>query len=119
MGVSSGQNTGNVNDTTGATTNSYSGNYSGNIGVLVPFGSSVNQDCKELVKQIVLDRRISNQLSMIRACAALEREGIKVDPEKYPLLAICVNTPKPNISSNESKPNNANLQKINTQKSKS
>ena len=94
MGASTGQNMGSIIDSTNAETNSYTGNYGGNVGILVPFGSSINQDCKELVKQIVLDRRISNQISMIRACASLDREGIKIDPEKFPLLAICVNTPK-------------------------
>jgi hypothetical protein len=64
-------------------------NTSANIGVSIPIGSSVIEDCKAFAKQISLDRQISSQLSMIRACASLEKEGIKVDANKYPLLAIC------------------------------
>jgi len=65
-------------------------NYSANIGLVVPFGSSTIDHCKRLSANIVRDREISTQLSMIRACASLEKEGIKVDPDKYPLLEPCV-----------------------------
>jgi hypothetical protein len=64
-------------------------NWSGNVGLVVPFGSSALEACKRLAAITVEDRQISTQLSMIRACAALEREGIRVDPEQYPLLEKC------------------------------
>lgn len=64
-------------------------NWSGNMGLVVPFGSSALQACKRLAAITVQDREISTQLSMIRACASLQREGIKVDPEQYPLLEKC------------------------------
>ena len=60
--------------------------YAANIGVVIPFGSSVLRDCSELSKQITLDRKISTELSLIRACSQLEKEGIKVDAEKFPYL---------------------------------
>lgn len=78
------QNSGN----TGAT-------YSANAGILFPFGSSVLRDCARLTESIARDREISSQLSMIRTCASLENERITVDPEKFPLLAICVKKEKP------------------------
>ena len=67
----------------------YGQNISGNLGILVPFGSSTLRDCQRLSAQIVRDRQISTELSMIRACYSLKKEGIKVDPQKYPLLALC------------------------------
>ena len=65
-------------------------NYGGNIGVVFPFGSSVQEYCKSVARQTAIDREVSTQLSMIRACAALIKEGIRVDPEKFPLLKPCV-----------------------------
>ncbi len=64
-------------------------NWSGNVGLVVPFGSSALEACKRLAAITVEDRQISTQLSMIRACASLEREGIRVDPEQFPLLEKC------------------------------
>jgi hypothetical protein len=71
-------------------------NFNAQIGLVYPFGSSVIEDCKSLTRQIAVDRRISTELSMIRACAALEKEGLKIDPQKYPLLAICLDDKKKN-----------------------
>jgi len=67
-------------------------NYSANIGVVVPFGSSILKDCADLSRQITLDRKISTELSLIRACSQLEKEGIKVDPLKFPFLEKCANS---------------------------
>jgi hypothetical protein len=64
-------------------------NYSVNAGLVVPFGSSALESCKRLAAITVHDREISTQLSMIRACAQLQREGIRVDPDQYPLLEKC------------------------------
>lgn len=64
-------------------------NFSFNVGLVVPFGSSALDACKRIAAITVEDRKISTQLSMIRACAQLQREGIKVDPEQYPLLERC------------------------------
>lgn len=64
-------------------------NYSVNLGLVVPFGSSALETCKRIAAVTLEDREISTQLSMIRACAQLQREGIKVDPEQYPLLEKC------------------------------
>jgi hypothetical protein len=71
----------------------YTHNYNANIGLLVPLGSSVLRDCKRLAEQIAKDREISSDLSMIRACAALDSEGIIVDPNKFPTLTRCVVNP--------------------------
>lgn len=64
-------------------------NYSVNLGLVVPFGSSVLESCKRIAAITVEDREISTQLSMIRACAQLQRDGIQVDPAQYPLLEKC------------------------------
>ena len=64
-------------------------NFSVNAGVVLPFGSPALRSCNRLAAITVQDREISTQLSMIRACAQLQREGIRVDPELYPMLEKC------------------------------
>ena len=64
--------------------------YGGQIGVVWPFGSKVQEYCKSVARQTAMDKEISTQLSMIRACAALIKEGIRVDANKFPLLKPCV-----------------------------
>jgi hypothetical protein len=71
--------------------------YSANIGVVVPFGSSILRECTDLSHQLTLDRKISTDLSLIRACSQLEKEGISVDPERFPYLEKCarpINSPQ-------------------------
>jgi hypothetical protein len=65
-------------------------NYGGQVGLVVPFGSPVLEYCNKVARQHALDKEISTQLSLIRACASLARDGIVVDPSKYPLLKTCV-----------------------------
>ena len=73
-------------------------NISANIGIVVPFGSQVHDACKRIASQISLDKQISTQLSMIRACASLKKEGIIVDVNKFPLLKDCsINFGEPDI----------------------
>ena len=93
VGGGSGQNIGNTMDTLDNGSYQYTHNYNANIGLLVPFGSSVLRDCARLGEQIAIDRQISSDLSMIRACAALDSEGIIVDPNKFPTLSRCVIKP--------------------------
>ena len=63
---------------------------SASMGIVIPFGSGTIESCRDLAKQISIDKQISSQLSMIRACASLDKEGIQVDPMKFPLLSKCV-----------------------------
>jgi hypothetical protein len=78
-------------DQVGTSGNSNS-SYSFSFGLLMPFGSTVVEDCKRLVASVVKDREISSELSMLRTCFSLEKEGIVVDPKKYPLLERCAKT---------------------------
>ena len=93
IGASTGQNVGDTYDTLGAGAYNYAQNYGANIGFLMPLGSSVIGDCKRLASQIASDRQTSSDLSMIRACAALDKEGIIVDSAKFPTLSKCVIKP--------------------------
>jgi len=79
-------------------------NYSFNGGIVVPLGSRVIEYCRQMAQSIARDREISSQLSMIRACAALEKEGLVVDPEKFPLLKPCVKS----AQAQSNKPNTNN-----------
>ena len=90
VGAGTGQNLGSTTDTFDASSSQYTQNYNANFGILLPFGSTIQRDCKRLAEQIARDREISSDLSMIRACAALDIEGILVDSEKFPTLARCV-----------------------------
>jgi len=73
-------------------------NMAANIGIVIPFGSDVNDSCRRIASQISLDKQISTQLSMIRACASLQKEGIFVDVNKFPLLKDCaINLGEPEI----------------------
>lgn len=65
-------------------------NYGGQVGLVFPFGSPILDYCTKVAKQTAMDKEISTQLSLIRACASLAREGIVVDSSKYPLLKNCV-----------------------------
>jgi hypothetical protein len=93
VGGGTGQNLGSATDTFDATSSQYTQNYNANFGILVPFGSTIQRDCKRLAEQIAKDREISSDLSMIRACASLDGEGIIVDPNKFPTLSRCVISP--------------------------
>ena len=69
-------------------------NYNLTAGIIVPFGSKINKFCSEIASEITSDRKIASQLSMIRACDDLLKKGIRVDPEKFPLLAPCADYEK-------------------------
>ncbi len=71
----------------------YADNITASVGLVIPFGSGVMDSCKTVAKQVAFDKEISTQLSMIRACAALNKEGILVDENKFPLLSECVIKP--------------------------
>jgi len=90
VGAGTGQNLGSTMDTFNVGSDQYSQNYNANLGILLPFGSTIQRDCKRLAEQIAKDREISSDLSMIRACASLDNEGIIVDPDKFPTLSRCV-----------------------------
>jgi hypothetical protein len=68
-------------------------NYSVNAGIAIPFGSDILEHCKQLASAIAKDREISSQLSMLRTCAQLQKEGLVVDPVVFPLLKPCAQTP--------------------------
>lgn len=89
-------------------------NFSVNFGLVVPFGSSANESCKRIAALSVQDREISTQLSMIRACASLQKEGIRVDPELYPLLEKCTVSVigPPQSSRNTAKPTTVSTPEI-------
>lgn len=97
VGGNWGETNQNALDIASNTSSNYSGNYSANLGLVVPFGSSVLRECADLAKQITLDRRISTDLSLIRACSQLEKEGIVVDPQRFPYLEKCAKGSGPSV----------------------
>lgn len=88
VGGNYGGNDLNVADAIGASKNN-ANNYQVNAGLVMPFGSRAIEACKTLSDTITKDRMISTQLSMIKACADLQKRGIRVDPEVFPLLEEC------------------------------
>ncbi len=62
-------------------------------GILIPFGSKIIDTCKRLASTITTDREIASQLSLLRACADLQKNGIEVSSKvikSLPLLAPCL-----------------------------
>ena len=97
------QDTHNFTSLGGSSSNDNTG-YGANIGIVFPFGSSVIDSCVKMAKQTSIDKQISSQLSMIRACANLKKDGISVDPYKFPLLEACVINPgEPELVANKLK----------------
>ena len=99
-----------VTQVVGESTNKAS-NFQVNAGIVYPFGSRTIEACKQLTDSIVRDRQISTQLSMIKACADLEKNGINVDPEIFPLLEQCSvsvlipqRSKKPSVQNNRPRP---------------
>ena len=80
----------NSNYTTLGNTGGNNLNYGGTIGFVVPLASPIIDYCKRVAHQTALDKEISTQLSLIKACASLQKERINVDPIKFPLLSKCV-----------------------------
>ncbi len=80
----------NSNYTTLGNTGGNNLNYGGTIGFVVPLASPIIDYCKRVAHQTALDKEISTQLSLIKACASLQKERIIVDPIKFPLLSKCV-----------------------------
>ena len=66
------------------------GHYSVTAGVLVPFGSSVLEDCAELASALTDRAKVANQIALLRACDELAKADIEVDPNKFPALTVCV-----------------------------
>lgn len=97
VGGNWGETNQNALDIASNTSSNYNGNYSANLGLVVPFGSSVLRECADLAKQITLDRKISTDLSLIRACSQLEKEGIVVDPQRFPYLEKCAKGSGPSV----------------------
>ena len=97
IGGNYGQNALNAFDSVTNSGNS-ANNYSGNVGLVYPFGSPALRSCNRLAALTVQDSEISTQISMIRACASLQREGIRIDSKLYPLLEKCtvsvINSPQ-------------------------
>ena len=102
-----------VVDAIGGSTNS-AGNFQINGGFVLPIGSRAIESCKTLADTITKDRMISTQLSMIKACADLQKQGIKVNPEVFPLLEDCtvsvLGPTQPRVrSKNTQKQSNSNI----------
>ena len=58
-------------------------------GVLVPFGSSVLGDCAKMAKALTERATTANEVALVRACYELKKDGIVIDPVKFPALARC------------------------------
>lgn len=71
------------------TTNSYSNQYGvqGAIGFSVPIGGQA--DCNAVQAAIRKRAVVENSVRLALACKQLEANGIQVDAEKFPDLAIC------------------------------
>ena len=60
------------------------------VGVLVPFGSTVLDDCKRMATALTDRAEVANQVALVRVCSELKKDKIKIDPVKFPALAKCI-----------------------------
>lgn len=81
---------GNANSWAGEN-NASTGHYQITAGVLVPFGSSVLADCARMARALTNRAEVANQIALAKACGELAKANIKIDPVKFPALAVCVN----------------------------
>lgn len=59
-------------------------------GVLIPFGSSVLADCAKMAKALTERAVTGNEVALVRVCHELKKDGVEIDPVKFPTLARCV-----------------------------
>ena len=60
-------------------------------GVLIPFGSSVLGECAKMAKALTERATVANEVALVRVCNELKKDGIVVDPVKFPSLTRCIN----------------------------
>ena len=85
IGASSGQSNG-----WGGTPYYTSGNSLGVTAMFtMPIGGRTAEYCKNLVKEIALQRKLDTKINMIKQCAALAGAGIQLDVEKFPEFKLC------------------------------
>jgi hypothetical protein len=58
-------------------------------GVLLPFGSSVLDDCKRMATALTDRAVVANEVALVRFCSELKKDKIVVDPIKFPAIAKC------------------------------
>ena len=59
-------------------------------GVLIPFGSSVLEDCAQLASALTSRAIVANEVALARVCFDLKKDKITIDPVKFPALAVCI-----------------------------
>ena len=59
-------------------------------GVLIPFGSSVLEDCAQLASALKTRAIVANDVALVRECFELKKDKITIDPVKFPALAACI-----------------------------
>lgn len=69
--------------------NSSGNNLGGTVMFTIPIGGDTREYCKQLAKQIALQRELDTDLNMIKQCAVLAREQIQVDLETFPNFSRC------------------------------
>lgn len=80
----------------GGSNSSYDSNYSNganNYGATVmfttPLSGDIGQYCKKLALEIVRQRQLDTEVTMIQQCARFAREGVTIDPKTFPEFAVC------------------------------
>lgn len=69
--------------------NTSGNNLGGTVMFTIPIGGDTREYCKQLAKQIALQRELDTDLNMIKQCAVLAREQIQVDLKTFPNFSRC------------------------------
>lgn len=73
---------------TGAGSSGYSA-YGVHAGINIPLGGVIGRNCRDLSTEVLRQRQLDTQLTLIEKCAAFASAGIVIDPDVFPDLAVC------------------------------
>lgn len=75
-----------------ASSSGYSSNgasYGGSVSFIMPISGETGDACRDLAKEITLQRQLDTKVNLIKVCANLAQSGITVDVTRFPEFEAC------------------------------
>lgn len=66
-----------------------SGNFGGTASYIVPLGGKIGRNCKELTSEILKQRQLDTNFTLIAKCIEFKKAGVSLDYVKFPEFKIC------------------------------
>ena len=76
-------------DAWGGGYSSGSGSYGASLSYIHPLGGSIGDACKGLVTEITRQRQLDTDVNLIKVCADMAANGIKIDLKDFPEFKVC------------------------------